>query len=173
MSSSIARVASVLFLVSVAVVGCSPKPQVRTQSTNAAGIAAHRTYLIELSETPPPGYAPAKRSKDVLEMARPKVDAELTRKGYVAGTGETDLVVRLSAGVRTVIDEPSGRVAVEGAPADVDEVSTLAVAIVDRKSGENLFSGAAKKEVHRKGIKDSDVAYAVTQILEPVPAASR
>lgn len=167
------RSVSMLFLVSAAIVGCSsPKPDVRTSSSNAAGIARHKSFSVEVSDTPPPGYSPAARSKNVMDMARPKVEAELARKGYVAATGaESDLIVRLSAGVRTVVDQPSGRVAIEGAPADLDEVSTLAVTIIDRKSSESLFSGTAKKEIHRTTVKESDVAYAVTQILEPVPAA--
>lgn len=162
-----------LFLVTAAITGCaSPPPHVETSSASPAGIALRKSFVIEVSDTPPPGYTPAARSRDVLDMARPKVEAELTRKGYVAKAGgEADMIVRLSAGMRTVVDQPSGRVAAEGAPADVDEISTLALTIVDRKSSETLFSGTAKKEIHRQTVKDADVAYAVTQILEPVPAA--
>lgn len=171
---SLATFAVVLGLAAAAACG-GTKPQVATTgSASAAGVARFKSYVMEIAETPPQGYSPAKRSKVVLEMARPKIEAELTKKGYVAASSEAeaDLVVRVAAGVKTIVDQPTGAAQIAGADADADEVSTLAINILDRKTKESLFAGSAKKEIHSRTVKDADVTTAVTGILEPVPASA-
>jgi hypothetical protein len=161
------------FVAAAATAGCSPNPQVQTNSANVAGVARYKTYLIEITDSPPAGYRPAARSRNVLEMARPKIEAAMGKKGYTASAGaEADLIVRVSAGVRTVVDQPTGTAAIDGAPSETDEVSTLVINIIDMKSKEKLFEGAAKKEIHSRQVKDEDVAFAVTQMLDPVPASA-
>jgi hypothetical protein len=171
--SKLRRSLSLSVLCCLIVGGCATNPQVQTNSANVAGVARHKTFLIEMTESPPAGYKPAVRSKTVLEMARPKIEAALVKKGYSASPGaEADLIVRVSAGVRTVVDQPTGTAAIDGAPSETDEVSTLVINIIDMKSKEKLFEGAAKKEIHSRQVKDEDVAFAVTQMLDPVPASS-
>lgn len=160
-------------LLSFLAVACgATKPEVTTSgATSAANVARHKSYVVEISDTPPQGYSPAKRSKVVLDMARSKVDAELAKKGYVAAStaDQADMVVQLAAGVRLVVDQPTASAAAAGADAEVDEVSTLSVNILDRKTKENLFAGSAKKDVHSKTVKDADVTSAVVEMLEPIP----
>ncbi len=136
-------------------------------------MGSHKSYVIALTEKPPQGYSPAKRSKVVLDMARPKVEAELGKKGYVVAAAEeqADMIVELAAGVRVVVDQPTAAAAARGAEQDLDEVSTLTVNILDRKTKENLFAGSAKKEVHSQTVKDDDVTTAVAEMLEPIPMA--
>jgi hypothetical protein len=155
--------------------GCgSARPEVQTSSTNTAAMARYKTYAVDMSNPPPAGYSPASRSKTVLEMARPKVEAELGKKGYVAAAeADADLLVHLAAGVKTVADQPTGAVAIAGGDTELDEISTLTVTIVERKSKESLFSGKAKKEVHSRAPSDADVTSAVGEMLEPIPSASR
>lgn len=150
------------------------KPQVETTSAaSAASVAHYKTYSIEVATSAPKGYTLAKRSKVVLDMARPKIDAEMTKKGYVAKAGnDADLVVHVAAGVKLGTEEPSSGELRAGVDTDVDEVSTLAVTIHDRKTNESLFSGSASKEIHSKTVKEADVSFAVTEILEPIPASA-
>lgn len=165
--------ASFAMLVALAACGAT-KPQIATTGkTSAAAVASHKSYFLLIVETPPHGYLPAKRSQQVLEMAKPKIDAELTKKGYasVASENEAELVVRVAAGVKQVVDQPTGSAQLAGVDSEVEELSTLAINIVDRTTGDSLFAGSAKKEIHSKSVKDSDVAAAVTGILAPVPAS--
>lgn len=159
----------------VALAACgATKPQVSTTGkASAAAVGSHKSYFLLIVETPPQGYAPAKRSQQVLEMAKPKIDAELAKKGYagVASESEAELIVRVAAGVKQVVDQPTGSAQIAGVDSEVEELSTLAINIVDRTTGDSLFAGSAKKEIHSKSVKDSDVTAAVTGILAPVPAS--
>ena len=79
--------------------------------------------------------------------------------------------MHLSAGVRKVADHPTGGAARAGADTDVDEISTLAVRIVDRKSQGTLFSGTAKKEFHSRQPQEEDVSGAVAEMLASIPSS--
>jgi hypothetical protein len=161
------------FALLLTIAACGSNVRVQTSSSNAAGVARRQTYALDLAAAPPSGYVTTPRTPEVLAKAGPRISAELERRGYaVAPEAEADMVVHVSSGSRKVVEEPSGGALRAGAPSMVDEVGILIVEIVDRKTNEKLFSGTAKKDIHTSKVDEAEIAAAVAQLLEPVPAAA-
>ena len=166
------RVLPIVALAVAAVAGCHNTPestmQVKTNSAAVSNVARYRTYSHETAALAPAGYAPTAFTPDVLEKVRRRIDVEMEKKGYVlVPTG--DLGVRISSGVRTVDDQPTGTAAAAGAPADRDQVGALVIDVFDRANEGHLFHGYAKDEVHSDA-DDEQIDKAVMNILEPLPS---
>lgn len=142
--------------------------QVKTNSAVVQNVARHRTYSHETAALPPAGYATTALTPEVLEKVRRRIDVEMEKKGYVL-VPAGDLVVRISSGVRTVEDHPTGAAAAAGAPEEHDQIGSLVVDIFDRANEGHLFHGFAKDEVHADA-NDEQINKAVTKILEPLPS---
>ncbi|MBX3224273.1 MAG: DUF4136 domain-containing protein [Labilithrix sp.] len=154
-------------------VACHKTPestmQVKTHSAVVSNVARYRTYSHETAESAPKGYAPTAFTPEVLERVRQRIDVEMEKKGYVlVPAGE--LVVRISSGVRTVEDEPTGATVAAGAPVDLDRIGALVVDVFDRSNEGHLFHGYAKDELRTKDATDAQIDTAVRTILEPLPA---
>ena len=166
------RVLPIVLLAVAASTGCHKTPdstmQVKTNSAAVSNVARYRTYSHETASLPPAGYAPTAFTPDVLAKVRRRIDVEMEKKGYVL-VPSGDLVVRISSGVRTVEDQPTGTAAAAGAPVDHDQVGALVIDIFDRANEGHLFHGYAKDEVHADA-DDEQVDKAVMHILEPLPS---
>lgn len=151
--------------------GANPVP-VHTWSVDASSLARHRTYAHEAGK-PPSDHTVSARSTVVIEKARPHVDAEMQRRGFVlVPPEEADLVVRIASGTRTEEESPTGAAAVVGAPTSEDRMSVLFVDIVERATGKFLLHGRATKEVYNGKVDDREVEKAVKEIFEEVPFTS-
>lgn len=154
------------------VVGCASKPtttmRVKTSSAVVGTVAQHRTYSHETADQAPAGYVATTLTPEVLEKVRRQIDVEMEKKGYqLVPAGE--VVVRISAGVREALDQPTGRAAVEGAPVERDRVGSLVIDVFERSSEGHLFHGYARDEIYGNGPKDAQIQEAVRKILEPLP----
>jgi hypothetical protein len=169
--SGVSAIAIVTALAAVTA-ACGNKVQVKTTSADVSSIARNRTYAHDPADGTPPGSSDPARAQQLLETARKQIDGELQRKGYaLAAPGEADMIVRVTSAVRQVVDEPTGAMAAAGAPGELDTVGSLSIEIVERASRESLFRGVAKKEIHTRRVAENEVAAAVTEILEKVPAS--
>ena len=170
-SLAVSRVVPVFALAVAVLGGCHKTPdstmRVKTNSAVVSSVAQHRTYSHETAPVAPAGYAPTAFTPEVLEKVRRRIDVEMEKKGYVL-VPSGDLVVRISAGVRTVEDQPNGGANAAGAPADRDQHGALVVDIFDRSNEGHLFHGYARDEVHADADEDQ-INRAVMQILEPLP----
>ena len=152
--------------------GCHKTPdstmRVKTNSAVVANAAQHRTYSHEEAPVAPAGYARTTLTPEVLDKVRRRIDVEMEKKGYVL-VPSGDLVVRISAGVRTVEDQPTGASNAAGAPAEQDRLGALVIDIFDRENEGHLFHGFARDEVHGDA-NEEQINRAVMQILEPLPS---
>jgi hypothetical protein len=171
-SLAISRVLPVVVVAVAVFAGCHKTPdstmRVKTNSAVVSNVAQYRTYSHEVAPVAPAGYSPTAFTPEVLEKVRRRVDLEMEKKGYVL-VPSGDLVVRISSGVRTVEDQPTGAANAAGAPADRDRLGALVVDIFDRSNEGHLFHGFARDEVHVDA-NDDQINRAVMQILEPLPA---
>jgi len=142
--------------------------RVKTNSAVVSSVAQYRTYSHETAPVAPAGYSPTKLTAEVLEKTRRRIDVEMEKKGYVL-VPSGDLVVRISSGVRTVDDHPTGAVNAAGAPEDRDRLGAIVVDIFDRANEGHLFHGYARDEVHADA-NEEQINRAVMQILEPLPS---
>lgn len=154
-------------------VGCASNPtstmRVKTNSAVVSTVAEHRTYSHETAEQAPAGYAETALTPEVLEKVRQQIDVEMEKKGYQR-VPVGDLVVRISAGVRAGLEEPTGTAAVQGAPVTRDRIGSLVIDVFDRENQGHLFHGYARDQIHGDGPKDTQIDEAVKKILEPLPA---
>ncbi|MBX3261235.1 MAG: DUF4136 domain-containing protein [Labilithrix sp.] len=154
-------------------VACHKAPestmQVKTHSAVVSNVARYRTYSHETAESAPAGYAPTAFTPEVLERVRRRIDLEMEKKGYVL-VPSGDLVVRISSGVRTEEDEPTGATVAAGAPVELDRVGALVVDVFDRSNEGHLFHGYARDELRTRDATDEQIDKAVTTILEPLPS---
>lgn len=170
------RIGAIVAFTIAPLAGCKTGPastmQVKTSGGQVAGMARFKTYSHEENLTPPPGYATGRMTPELLEKVRVQIDVHLQKKGYVVappGTGE--LVVRISWGIRTVLQEPTGAAANAGAPGQADQVGKLVIDVYERANNSELFHGFAKDEIHSRDVNGTKVATAVDLLLEPVPRA--
>lgn len=145
--------------------------RVKTSSTIISSMAGHRTYAYEAIAPAPPGDAQWSGSQDAIAEVKRQIDADLLRKGYQLSP-RPELVIRISLGVRTVREEPTGSAAVQGAPAGTDTQQDLAIDVFDLSNGGHLFHGTASNPLHHREPGENKLAKAVRLILEPVPPAS-
>lgn len=172
----LSRVVPVVGLALVALaVGCHQTPgstmQVKTNSAVVASVAQFRTYSHQTASTAPAGYVEGAFTQDALERVRRRVDVEMEKKGYVL-VPNGEIVVRISSGVRNVIDEPRGSVALAGAPVQQTQIGSLVIDIFQRENEGQLFHGYARDELHHREATDLQINTAVQKILEPLPARS-
>jgi Domain of unknown function (DUF4136) len=156
-----------------AITGCHQTPdrtmRVKTNSAVVSSAAQYRTYSHETAAEAPAGYAPTSLTPEVLAKVRRRIDVEMEKKGYVL-VPAGDLVVRISSGVRTTEDQPTGRAAAVGAPVEQDRLGALVIDIFDREHGGHLFHGYARDELRSEDLDEQQINGAVTKILEPLPA---
>jgi len=172
-SLPVSRVLAVVALAAAAVCSCHDAAQstmqVKTNSAVVSNVARHRTYSHETAPRAPAGYETTAFTPELLGKVRRQIDVEMEKKGYVL-VPSGDLVVRISSGVRTAEDQPTGSAAAAGAPGEQDRIGSLVIDIFDRANEGHLFHGYAKDEVHSAGATDDQIAAAVTKILEPLPS---
>lgn len=150
----------------------SSKMLVKTNGAVVSNVARHKTYSHETAAQPPVGYVPTRMTPAVLDKVRQDIDADLQRKGYVlANDGE--LVVRISQGVRSVREEPTGSSAVAGAPEIPDTRSALVIDVFERATNGHLFHGFARDDVDPTTIDEKKLNEAVTKILAPLPESGQ
>lgn len=157
----------------LAAVACHKAPessmQVKTNSAVVSNVARYRTYSHETADLAPKGYVPTAFTPEVLERVRRRIDVEMEKKGY-ALVPSGDLVVRISSGVRTEKDEPTGATMAAGAPVEVDRIGALVVDVFDRSNDGHLFHGYARDELRTNDATDEQIDKAVTTLLEPLPS---
>lgn len=146
--------------------------QVTTQSAVIASMAGHKTYAFESIAPAPPGDAQWAGAPLAVAQVKERIDAEMQAKGYVLDPNP-ELVIRISIGVRKVIDEPKGSAALNGAPVTTNTVTDLEIDVFDREDNGHLFHGTARDELHHREVDGDKLAKAVRIILEPVPPAAR
>jgi len=171
------RSAAALFIV-LALAACTPSKdrmgtmQVKTQSAVIASMTGHKTYAYESIAPAPPGDAQWAGAPLAVAQVKERIDAHMQAKGYVLDPNP-ELVVRISIGVRRVVEEPKGSAALNGAPVMTDTVTDLAIDIFDRENNGHLFHGTARDELHHREVDPDKLSKAVRVILEPVPPAAR
>ena len=142
--------------------------RVKTNSAVVSNVARYRTYSHETAPVAPAGYSPTALTPEVLDKVRRRIDVEMEKKGYVL-VPSGDIVVRISSGVRTVEDQPTGAANAAGAPSDYDRLGVVVVDLFDRANEGHLFHGYARDEVHADA-NEEQINRAVMQILEPLPS---
>ncbi len=148
------------------------RTEVRTSSADVSHVVGHSTYVHE-TVAAPAGYSATERSALVLQEAWTSVDAILQGKGYTLAPADSALmIVRVAAGVKVVHrSSPGGNIRAGGDATETDDVSTLIIDLVDRKSGEILYNGVAERDIHTNKVDPKVVANAVGRILNPIPNA--
>lgn len=153
--------------------GCHASPTstmyVKTNSAVVSSVAGYRTYSYETTAPTPNGYSATTITPDLLEKARRRIDVEMTKKGYEL-VPDGELRVRLSSGVRTTLDQPTGSAAAAGAPEEPDHLGVLVIDIFDRTNEGHLFHGFARDTFQSAKATDDQVSTAVATILAPLPA---
>jgi hypothetical protein len=149
--------------------GGSGSPVVHTSGAELESLGRYRTYAHATAQENPEGYAERGALRaEVLEKVRRDVDAELQKKGY-APDPNGELVVRISTGHRTTLEQPTGRSAAAGAPEKEQIEGALVIDILERASGKPLFHGFARDVVRGGKVEDAQIGQAVSKILEPIP----
>lgn len=170
------RIAAATLLLLLA--ACAPSKdrvgtmQVTTHSAVISSMAGHKTYAFESIAPAPPGDAQWAGAPLAIAQVKQRIDAEMQAKGYVLDPNP-ELVVRISIGVRKVVEEPQGSAAINGAPVMTDTVTDLEIDVFDRANNGHLFHGKAQDELHHREVDGDKLAKAVRIILEPVPPAAR
>jgi hypothetical protein len=174
-SRTVAPLLPLLALPLLVLGGCNKTPdstlQVKTHSAVVKNVARYRTYSHETAALPPQGYAVNRFTPEVLDAARREIDVEMQKRGYIRAEANGDIVVRISSGVRTVEEEPTGSTARAGAPVMTDRIGALVVDVFDRQNQGHLFHGYAKDEMRGEKMSDTQIKTQVTKILEPLPAS--
>lgn len=170
--------ASALFLVlSLAIAGCaggSQNPgnmQVKTTSAVISSMSGHKTYAYEAIAPAPAGDAQWAGAQNAIAEVKEHIDAGMKAKGYVLSPNP-EMVIRISMGVRTVREEPTGSKARLNVPEGSDTQQDLAIDVFDFSNGGHLFHGTASNPLHHREPGENKLAKAVRLILEPVPPAS-
>jgi hypothetical protein len=172
MSSLLTRVLPALLVCAAGVVGCNTPGntmQVKTNSGVVSNVARYRTYSHANAALAPAGYSSTAYTPEVLDKVRARVDFEMEKRGYTL-VPAGDLVVRISSGVRTKVDEPTASANAAGAPLKRETIGGLAIDIFDRENEGHLFHGFARDEINAKSLTDQQISAAVETILEPLPS---
>lgn len=145
--------------------------RVKTTSAVVSSMSGHRTYAYEALAPAPPGDAQWTGAQAAIAEVKEHVDADLQAKGYVLSP-TPEMMVRISMGVRSVRQEPTGSMATLGAPSETDTQQDLVIDVFDYENGGHLFHGTASNPLHHREPGENKLAKAVRLILEPVPPAS-
>lgn len=166
-----------VMLVALALVaGCAREKagtmQVKTSGTVVASMAGHKTYAYESIAPAPEGTVHWGGADVAIGQVKERIDGELQAKGYVLDPNPA-LLIRISVGVKTAVDEPQGSAALNNAPIMTNTVTVLSIDIFDHANNGHLFHGTAQDELHHREVDGDKLAKAVRLILEPVPPAAR
>lgn len=171
------RSAAVITLTSlVLLAGCARDKvgtmQVKTTSAVVASMAGHKTYAYESIAPAPEGTVQWGGATVAIAQVKERIDGEMQAKGYVLDPNP-ELLIRISIGVKTAIDEPQGTAALNNAPVMTNTVTAMNIDIFDLANNGHLFHGTSQDELHHREVDGDKLAKAVRLILEPIPPAAR
>lgn len=170
------KLSAIFLALSLGLVGCAGGAEnpgnmrVKTTSAVISSMSGHKTYAYEAVAPAPEGDAQWTGAQAAIAEVKEHIDADLQAKGYVLSPNP-EMIVRISMGVRTVREEPTGSLAVAGAPSGQDVQQDLAIDVFDYANGGHLFHGTASNPLHHREPGENKLAKAVRLILEPVPPA--
>ncbi|MBX3229025.1 MAG: DUF4136 domain-containing protein [Labilithrix sp.] len=146
--------------------------QVTTHSAVISSVSGHKTYAFEATAPTPDGTVQWADAPQTLAIIRERIEGEMRARGYVLDP-DPELLVRISLGVKKVLEEPKGMAAQHGAPSMTNDVTELHIDVFDRSNGGHLFHGSASDELHHREPDPDRIAKQVRLIMEPVPPTSR
>ena len=172
--SLVARLLPVLLL-SAAACGGGSALRVKTDDAKVAMVARHRTYSQEIAQTAPGTYAKGELTPEVVQEMGRAVDQEMGQRGYSLVTdGSGELVVRIAAGSRTSLDQPTGSAAARGGASATEATERgIVIDIFERATNEQLFHGYGRYDANPASMDEKKVREAVARIAATIPPAAK
>ena len=147
--------------------------RVETAGLDRARFATFTSFsVVTAADAPPTGYAAGNATPDVLALATNDVAAELSRRGYQRNDQSSDLIVRVAAGSRTVLESPTGSQARLGVPVMKDTERAIVIDVIARSTSESVFHGVARYDAARDA-DPSKVHETISKIVAEIPSASK
>ena len=147
----------------VALSACATKPQVSSEVTRGANLAAYQTFSF-VNATPPAGMNPV-----TFERIRQDVASALTAKGYTKAAGQGDLSVIITLGARERTDINTW--GAFGRQIDVNQYTEgkMAVDVFSTQTQQPLWHGQATQTIDPNRPDPTVVDTAVAEVMARFP----